>query len=659
MPRHMSSLVDQLVAAGQRRTQAGADWQSAVEFDAALASLRLDHHGAAPDDGPDPLAGVADVFGLDAVDASLLWLSAAGDLDANVGIAFALLRGVPGTARPSVALGLELCGVPTAHPDGFARLGPNGPLRRHGLVDIAGPEPWLGRALRVPDPVVTVLAGGAPSDPVVSRLRTTAVPLTLPGGEVIARAVDRGVPFVWVRSVQGSAGISLAAGALASLGLGCLAVDLRLHLSDQSLSDVTAAAAREAGLSGAALLVAGAEVITEANDRGALEVLERAAVPVVAVANRAWNPSWLRRLPLLIDAETLPVTARAAVWQSNLGEFADQDVELQQTLLGLRLTPEAVTEAARYARVLASAKDEPVSSAIVREAARRVGGSGSSGGDAITTGAAARMTFDDLVLPDHAAASLRQLVSWARHRDVVAAQGTMRKGRGLAALFAGSPGTGKTLAAHVVADELSVDLFQVDLSAIVDKYIGETEKNLEKVFQAAEALDVVLFFDEADALFGSRSEVRDARDRYANQEIAYLLQRMEHFDGITILATNLRGNLDRAFSRRMSFIVNFPDPDAPIRRRLWEHHLQQLTSLDESDPVQLDFLAESVELTGGDIRNIVLAAAYDAVSAAEPVGMRHIVESAVSEYRKLGRVVPEHGFVVASQRSPSKRQRPR
>jgi SpoVK/Ycf46/Vps4 family AAA+-type ATPase len=189
-----------------------------------------------------------------------------------------------------------------------------------------------------------------------------------------------------------------------------------------------------------------------------------------------------------------------------------------------------------------------------------------------------------------------------------------------------------------------MDLFQVELSSVVDKYIGETEKNLERVFQAAESLDVVLFFDEADALFGSRSEVHDARDRYANQEIAYLLQRMEQFDGITILATNLRGNLDRAFSRRMSFIISFPDPDPVIRRRLWEHHLAQLQTFDADDPIALDFLAETAELTGGDIRNIVRAAAFDAVGAGEPVGMRHIAVATLAEYQKLGRVLPEHGF---------------
>jgi SpoVK/Ycf46/Vps4 family AAA+-type ATPase len=320
---------------------------------------------------------------------------------------------------------------------------------------------------------------------------------------------------------------------------------------------------------------------------------------------------------------------------------------LREALLGLRLSAEDITEAGRYARVLAASRDEVLGAEIVREAARRIGGSGGTNSVRMTStpDRSVRPGFDDLILPDHVTENLRQLVSWARHRDVVAAEGVLRgRGRGIAALFTGSPGTGKTLAAHVISEELSIDLFQVDLSAIVDKYIGETEKNLERVFQAAEALDVVLFFDEADALFGSRSDVKDARDRYANQEVAYLLQRMEHFDGITILSTNLRGNLDKAFSRRMSFIIHFPDPDAPTRHRLWDHHLAQLSLLDDRDRIDVDYLATAVELAGGDIRNIVLGAAYDAASSDEPVGMRHVVAATVREYRKLGRVVPDHGF---------------
>jgi hypothetical protein len=438
----------------------------------------------------------------------------------------------------------------------------------------------------------------------------------------------------------------MAAGSLDALHIASYAVDLLRVASDRAIADVLVAAVREAGLRGCALILANADDLAERGDSSAFEVLARAAVPVIAVSSRPWNPSWLPHLPLLVDAERLDVAQRAALWQVNLGDIAAEDADLSETLLGLRMNPEAMAAATRYAKLVAAARKEPLSAAIVRDAARRVSGSGRTGaGFLASTTTGSGLGFGDLLLPTAATRSLHQLVTWARHRDQVAAQGLLRgAGRGIAALFAGNPGTGKTLAANIVAQELSMDLFQVELSSVVDKYIGETEKNLERVFQAAESLDVVLFFDEADALFGSRSEVHDARDRYANQEIAYLLQRMEQFDGITILATNLRGNLDRAFSRRMSFIISFPDPDPVIRRRLWEHHLAQLQSLDDDDPIALDFLAETAELTGGDIRNIVRAAAFDAVGLGEPVGMRHIAVATLAEYQKLGRVLPEHGF---------------
>ena len=674
MRQRMAELVDQITVAGRRRAEAGATQAGAgqlggsqaalavAELESIIAVLHADY-GLAPADPAQPdgsagsdeadsdvLTGVSEVFGLDPVDAGLLVIAAAADLDANLSMAFGLLRGLTAPARPSVALALELSGLPTLAPDGFDRLGPDGPLRRHRLVEVIGSEPWLGRQLRAPDPVVAFLAGSDSSDPPVAAMLTTPVPIELAETAVVSAAIGNGVPLVWIRSTAAAAGNSLAASAFAALGLQCLAVDLRRCPSDSELLTAVASAAREAGLRGCGLVVTSAELLGEPATVAGLELLERAAVPVIAVGARPWNPSWLRRFPLAVDARPLAIADRAAVWHAGLGDLAESDEELRHALLGLRLTPEEVLETARYARMLAESQRQPLSAALVREAARRVGGSGGVGVNRIAASARAGSgpSFDDLVLPEHAKQSLHQLVSWARVRDQVTARGPLRaKGSGIAALFTGSPGTGKTLAANVIAEELSIDLFQVDLSAIVDKYIGETEKNLEKVFQSAEALDVVLFFDEADALFGSRSEVRDSRDRYANQEVAYLLQRMEQFDGITILATNLRGNLDQAFSRRMSFIVHFPDPDATTRRRLWQSHLEQLPELDPQDPVDLDFLAESVELAGGDIRNIVLSAAYDAISADQPIGMRHLAVATVGEYRKLGRRVPEHGFLPA------------
>jgi AAA+ superfamily predicted ATPase len=652
----MAGLVEQVAVAAHRRAEAGGG--PVRELDSIVAVLRADYGGepgeaaaqpAAEPDG-DVLAGVSEVFELDPVDAGLLTIAAAADFDANLSMAFGLLRGLSAPARPSIALALELSSIPTLAADGFDRLGPDGPLRRHRLVEVLGSEPWLGRQLRVPDPVAAFLAGSEQSDPPVAAMRSFPVPIELAGTSMVASAISNGVPLIWIRSAAAAAGNSLAAGAFAALGLQCLAVDMRRCPADADLLSAVASAAREAGLRGCGLVVTSAELLGEPATVAGLELLERAAVPVVAVGARPWNPSWLRRFPLAVDAHPLAITDRAEVWRTGLGELAEADEGLRHALLGLRLTPEEVLETARYARMLADSQRQPLSAAVVREAARRVGGSGGTGVNRIaaTAQTGSGPSFDDLVLPEHARQSLHQLVSWARVRDQVTARGPLRgKGSGIAALFTGSPGTGKTLAANVIAEELSIDLFQVDLSAIVDKYIGETEKNLEKVFQSAEALDVVLFFDEADALFGSRSEVRDSRDRYANQEVAYLLQRMEQFSGITILATNLRGNLDQAFSRRMSFIVHFPDPDPATRRRLWQSHLRQLHALDPHDPVDLDFLAESVELAGGDIRNIVLSAAYDAISVDEPIGMRHLAVATVGEYRKLGRRVPEHGFLPA------------
>ena len=670
MRQRMADLVDRITVAGRRRAEAAAQaadgragsqlGAALAELEATIAVLRADY-GLAPagtpsvsppssDTEPDALAGLSEVFGLDPVDDALLVIAAGPDLDANVGTAFGLLRGLSAPARASVALALELSGLPTLAPDGFDRLGPDAPLRRHRLLDVTGSEPWLGRQLRVPDPVVAFLAGSDGFDPPVAAMLTAPVPIQLDETAMVASAIGNGVPLVWVRSTAATAGNSLAAGAFAALGLQSLTVDLRRCPPDSDLLSAVASAAREAGLRGCGLVVTSAELLGEPAHVAGLEMLERAAVPVIAVGARPWNPGWLRRFPLAVDARPLAIADRAAIWHAGLGDLAESDEELRHALLGLRLTPEEVLETARYAQMLAESQHRPLSAALVREAARRVGGSGGAGVNRIAAASRAGSGpgFDDLVLPEHAKQSLHQLVSWARVRDQVSARGPLRaKGSGIAALFTGSPGTGKTLAANVIAEELSIDLFQVDLSAIVDKYIGETEKNLERVFQSAEALDVVLFFDEADALFGSRSEVRDSRDRYANQEVAYLLQRMEQFDGITILATNLRGNLDQAFSRRMSFIVHFPDPDAATRRRLWQSHLTQLPELDPHDPVDLDFLAESAELTGGDIRNIVLSAAYDAISAEQPIGMRHLAVATVGEYRKLGRRVPEHGFLPA------------
>jgi SpoVK/Ycf46/Vps4 family AAA+-type ATPase len=204
-------------------------------------------------------------------------------------------------------------------------------------------------------------------------------------------------------------------------------------------------------------------------------------------------------------------------------------------------------------------------------------------------------------------------------------------GLGLSALFSGSSGTGKTLAAEILANEMQLDLFRIDLSAVVSKYIGETEKNLRRVFDAAEEGGAVLLFDEADALFGKRSEVKDSHDRYANIEVSYLLQRMEAYRGLAILATNRRESLDSAFLRRIRFVVQFPFPDALQRAEIWRRIFPANTPTDRLDLTKLSRL----NVAGGNIRNVALNAAFLAADAREPVRMTHLLRAARMEYDKL------------------------
>jgi hypothetical protein len=248
-------------------------------------------------------------------------------------------------------------------------------------------------------------------------------------------------------------------------------------------------------------------------------------------------------------------------------------------------------------------------------------------------------SWADLILPDLQMQMLRQLAAQSRHRLTVyeqwgfAARG--RRGLGLSALFCGPSGTGKTLAAEVLAAELRLDLYRIDLSAVVSKYIGETEKNLKQVFDAAETGGVLLLFDEADALFGKRSEVRDSHDRYANIEVGYLLQRMESFQGLAVLTTNVKSTLDKAFQRRLRFSVDFPFPDAAHRAAIWARAFPPATPTSGLDPIRL----ASLNMAGGSIHNIAMNAAFLAADERRAVGMSHVLQATRLEAVKVERPV--------------------
>jgi SpoVK/Ycf46/Vps4 family AAA+-type ATPase len=258
------------------------------------------------------------------------------------------------------------------------------------------------------------------------------------------------------------------------------------------------------------------------------------------------------------------------------------------------------------------------------------------------------VTFEDLVLPSGPMAALHDIARQLRHRERVFADwgfgAKHRLGQGLVALFTGESGTGKTLAAEAIANAVALDLYRVDLATLVSKYIGETEKNLRRLFDAAETGGGVLLFDEADALFGKRSEVKDSHDRYANIEVAYLLQRIEAYRGLAILTTNMRSALDRAFLRRMRFVVSFPFPDLVAREQIWRRQFPAEAPMGEVDFAVLARL----NLSGGSIRSVALAAAFKAADRSVPISQALILAAAREEFAKLDRSAGPLGMGVSA-----------
>ena len=339
---------------------------------------------------------------------------------------------------------------------------------------------------------------------------------------------------------------------------------------------------------------------------------------------------------LVVDVDRPTRAEQQEIWEEALGDNAD---EIPARLAGqFHFNGDAIRRIART--VLAEAGEDGLADRLwdeCRSAARpRL--------EALAQRLEPKVTWDDLVLPDEPLGLLHQLTDQVDQRARVYEEwGFARKltrGMGITALFIGESGTGKTLAAEVIAHELRLDLYRIDLSAVVSKYIGETEKNLRRLFDAAEDGGCILFFDEADALFGKRSEVKDSHDRYANIEVNYLLQRMEAFRGLAILATNRGNALDVAFQRRIRFRVKFPHPDRPHRRQIWERAFPPETPVEELD---FDRLAR-LDLTGGSIRNIAVNAAFLAAHRDEPVTMPLVLAAARAEFAKADRPINEADF---------------
>jgi vesicle-fusing ATPase len=363
-----------------------------------------------------------------------------------------------------------------------------------------------------------------------------------------------------------------------------------------------------------------------------LGLLEAEVVVTDAPATVPGRTTLARTVPSPTPAE------QVSLWRAALGapSFANEpglEEASRELAHHFRFSPRAIAAACAEWRSL-GAPDADALRRLARDRAR-------IGFGMLAQRIDPRARWDDLVLPDGQLEVLRDLERHVRHRarvhDDWGFAGRGERGLGVSAMFTGESGTGKTMAAEVVAGSLGLDLFRVDLAALVSKYIGETEKHLADVFDAAESSGAVLLFDEADALFGRRSEVKDSHDRYANLEVAYLLQRMESYRGLAILTTNLRANVDRAFLRRIRFLVQFPFPDAPARAEIWSRVFPAETPTEGLDPAVLG----KMQLTGGSIRQVAISAAFAAADAGIPVRPAHVLRAAQLEAAKSERTLTD------------------
>ncbi|MFC9391194.1 ATP-binding protein [Streptomyces venezuelae] len=645
-----------------------------------------------------PLHVLAARFGLDPLDVDLLLVALAPDLDTRFEQLYGYLNDDLTRRRPTVGLALELCGRSGASAARF-RLSPTAPLVAGGLLEVAEPErPPLSRLLVVPDRVTAHLLGDtspgprlavvlreAAEDPAVDpaeRDRATAAISHGTGrgtgygsghgtshgaghgiGHGPGRGTDHGsgpgpgpgpshgTAHVHLRA-RGGDPEGLAVAALRAGGRRVLALDPAVLGRDAlDVPALARATAREARLVGAGVLLGPLEELPDKPGERTrlLRALsaELRGIPLFTYGTSGWEPGWAADTPVTLTVAAASPDRQAARWRHAL-EREDPDRDgavdgLARSVAAHRLDAGQLRRAAGAAVRTAALDGRPVSPEDLRSAVRAQNGAGLA---RLARRVEPAVGWDDLVLPETTHRGLRELAVRARHRDQVLGQWGMRpgggRGRGVIALFAGPSGTGKTMSAEVVAADLGMDLYVVDLSTVVDKYVGETEKNLERIFTEASAVNAVLLFDEADAIFGKRSEVKDAQDRHANVESAYLLQRMESFDGIAVLTTNLRANLDEAFTRRLDVIADFPVPDAAQRLALWERCLGD--RLPRADDLDLGFCADRFELAGGSIRACAVTAAYDAAASGAPLAMEQLVTAVAQEYRKLGRLVLEGEF---------------
>ena len=620
---------------------------------------------------PPALSLLTEALGLSPFDKKILLLCAAMELDSRIAELCAKVHGNPNKPYPTFALAFALF----ADPD-WAATAPHSPLRRWRLLEInrVGAQPLTGAALIIDERIVNFLKG-------INSLDDRLMPLLVSVGrphpeEALPPSQQQDADSI-VHRFQQANGLEplpviellghdtaskqlVAAQATASLGLNLYTVTFKSLISQGSdLETFTWLWQRESTLLPLALYIATDDMV-DAEKMQLRRFLERSSGVFFLDLEEGKSETGRNRFAVEISKPS--PEEQEQIWMEELRERADG--------LPQRLAEQfsfGADQIRRLARLNSeqAAQTGPETGGDLWQLCRLTARSGM---EQLARRIDVKADWQHLVLPVEQETLLRQITGQVGQRNRVyddwGFRQQMNRGLGINALFTGESGTGKTMAAEVIANSLDLDLFRIDLSSVVSKYIGETEKNLRKLFDRAEDSGAILFFDEADALFGKRSEVKDSHDRYANIEVNYLLQRIETYRGLAILASNVRTALDKAFVRRLRFIVEFPFPGVKERRLIWEKVFPYDTPL--ADSVDYDRLAK-LNLTGGNIHNVALNAAFLAADEAaarkkadqraqqqvmqQPpqenevrVTMGHILAAACTEFRKLERPAKESDF---------------
>jgi hypothetical protein len=603
----------------------------------------------APAGSPSALNLLCSTFALSDFERAILLLCAGMELDAAFPRLCGEAQGDPARCYPTFSLGLAA--LPAPH---WSALTPAAPLRRWRLIEVQASSgtPLVASPLRIDERILHYLTGlQFPDERLAGLLESVPAEELAPSHATLADRVaaawrageaspDCQPALIQLIGPDQSAKYSIATAAAARLQfrLSCLSAD-QLPATAAELEALIRLWEREAALTSGVLLV-DADMVDRGDARAVAQVspvLERLHGPILLSALERWRP--LRRPTLTIEVSKPTTQEQRDMWCGLLGTRAEcLNGRLDMLVSQFDLSSHAIRASVRAATNSACEGDDLArtlwnesraqSRPRLENLAQRV--------DTVCS-------WDELVLPEAELSLLGEIAGQVRRRMTVYRQwgfGASRRGLGISALFAGSSGTGKTLAAEVLANTLELDLYRIDLSSVVSKYIGETEKNLRRVFDAGEDGGAILFFDEADALFGKRSEVKDSHDRYANIEINYLLQRMESYRGLAVLATNMKSALDTAFLRRIRFVVNFPFPGDEQRAQIWSRIFPRSTPTENLDVSRLARL----NIAGGNIRNIAMNAAFLAADAGEPVRMSHIWAAARREYAKIEKPLTEMEF---------------